>query len=185
MTWAGVIHKSRRQHQMLPIIQSDTYHSTSSWHALPLHCIISQSYSSSIYCAVDTSTKCNHLIYLSSIYVLHWLSGPSPGAVALLHRVTRWCHRVCQHGPAIHAVPGELWHRSRGRWAGWDRGRAPAAALGKRSLIGGGPDWGESRPCWSKPAERWRNNKTYYQHILNMFNQTSCFSLISHLKKQD
>lgn len=66
--------------------------------------------------------------------------------------VTRWCHRVCRPGPATRAAPGGRGRRSRGRRAGWGRGRAPAAAPGRTRLTGGGPDWGESRPCWSTPA---------------------------------
>lgn len=78
---------------------------------------------------------------------------PSSGAIAFLCcSVTWWCHRVCRRGPAIHAAPGGREHRWRGRRAGWGRGRAPAAVPEKRGLTGGGPDWGESRPCWSMPA---------------------------------
>lgn len=78
----------------------------------------------------------------------------------LRHSVTRWCHRVCRRGPAIHVAPAGLWCRSRGRWVGWGSGRALAGAQGTRSLIGGGPDWGGSRPCWSTPADRGHFNNT-------------------------
>lgn len=70
--------------------------------------------------------------------------------------ITQWCHRAGLPGLATPAARGGRGRRSRDRTAGWGRGRAPAAAPGRRRRTGGGPGWGESRPCWSTPAETGR-----------------------------
>lgn len=107
---------------------------------------------SSIYCIV-TLSSISFIIHL--FFILHWQTDwiNSPGLFAFLYcNITEWCHRVCRPDPATHAAPGEHGRQSRGRWAGWGRGRTPAAAPERTSPTGGGLGWGESRPCLSTPV---------------------------------